>query len=161
MRPSELTLACRPSIFFYLSAVPMGCELISMPLTYVAMKRGPWFSVFSGLACMVTSVLIALLCPETRGMAASPPDDAAGRAGLRNLRPRLSALCEQVMALFQAMFLENRRLGLLLSSLLFTTLGRYASTVLMQYTTKRFGWSWSQVRLSAQSGKTCRQDLVH
>ncbi|KAM4066384.1 major facilitator superfamily protein [Hirsutella rhossiliensis] len=148
---SKLTLTRWPSIFFYLSAVPMGCELISMPLAYVAMQRGPWFSVFVGLACMSTSVLIALICPETRSMAA-PESDAegveqtlgCGRVALKDLRPRLLTLVEQVTTLFQSMFLQDRRLGILLSSLLFTTLGRYASTILMQYTTKRFGWSWSQ-----------------
>lgn len=40
---------------------------------------------------------------------------------------------------------DNRPVGLFLLSLLFTTLGRYASTLELQYITKRYAWSWSQV----------------
>ncbi|KAH8682567.1 major facilitator superfamily domain-containing protein [Xylariales sp. PMI_506] len=54
---------------------------------------------------------------------------------------------DQIPILFRYFFVENKRLGLLLVSLIFTTFGNYASILLLQYTTKRFGWTWAQAGL--------------
>lgn len=40
----------------------------------------------------------------------------------------------------------NRRIVVLMLPLIFVTLGKYIQEMLLQYSTKRFGWSWSKVR---------------
>ncbi|KJZ73966.1 hypothetical protein HIM_06634 [Hirsutella minnesotensis 3608] len=154
------TDSTRSTVFFYLAAVPMGCELISMPLAYMAMELSPWFCVFVGLACLTSAMFIGLIIPETRGM--THPQLADDEYNLEdNDRERamcdkieshtLQSFClstvEQGAAMFQAMFCQNHRLAMLLFSLLFATLGTCESGILLQYSTKRFGWSWSQAGL--------------
>ena len=157
---------CRSTVFFYIAAVAIGAKLISGPLAYIAVEHDAWLSVYIGLACLFFSVLIALAFPETRDLSAagsqeSHGTDSAGSNGeSRDSSPsdsfsknravwtRISDALElkQMAVLVRYFFWENKRLGLLLVSFAFTTLGNYASVLLMQYTTKRFGWTWAKVR---------------
>lgn len=120
------------------------------------MERDVWFSVFSGFGIICFSFLAVLAMPETRGneIAAENTQDTDGDAEapvaggfltLHWLRSRLSAAFQELATSARILFWNNKSLGLLLGSFVFTTLGRYASTILMQYVAKRFGWSWSQV----------------
>lgn len=125
----------------------------------MAVERGVWLSVYIGLVCLFVSLLIALMFPETRSLSATENEDQTG--GERSdgsissnspkgqgLWARISEILElkQMAILIKYFFWENKRLGLLLLSLIFTTLGNYVTVVLMQYTTKRFGWTWAKVR---------------
>lgn len=120
----------------------------------MAMARGAWFSVLVGFGCLSAAVLLALTFPETRRLAVpneivddSDPDSLATSGP----SSRISAAVEETLASIQCLFWENKRLGLLLFSLIFTTFGTYVSVILMQYTTKRFGWTWSEVRCARAS----------
>ncbi|POR35886.1 Uncharacterized protein TPAR_03920 [Tolypocladium paradoxum] len=125
------------------------------PVTYLAMQRDVWFSVFLGFGIMCLSVLVALAIPETRGKrtAVGNTQDADGDAGasvpggsltLHWLRSRVSATVKELATSTRVLFWGNKSLGLLLGSFVFTNLGKSASAILMQYAAKRFGWSWSQ-----------------
>ncbi|KXX82085.1 hypothetical protein MMYC01_201549 [Madurella mycetomatis] len=51
--------------FFYIGASLMGGALMANPIVYLAMKRGPWFSIEAGLICLSIATVIAFLIPET------------------------------------------------------------------------------------------------
>lgn len=127
----------------------------------MVVERDVWLSVYLGMACLFVSVLIALAFPETRVPSVAeteePSNDESERSDgsvssntikTRVLWTRIYDILElkQMAILVKYFFWENKRIGLLLFSLIFTTLGNYASIILMQYTTKRFGWTWGKVR---------------
>ncbi|KAF4511925.1 hypothetical protein G6O67_001122 [Ophiocordyceps sinensis] len=140
------TEAQRSATFFHLAAAIIGGQLVAGPLAFLAMARGPWFSVLLGVGCLSTAVLVALGFPETRQKASENDDDDYPPS--LDPGPGLSpaALRRAAMSI-RRLFWDNKRLGLLLFSLVFTTLGRYISVILAQYTTKRFHWSWSEAAL--------------
>lgn len=120
------------------------------------MARGAWFSVFVGVGCLSAAVLVALTFPETRDAAKrgettrNDGDDndfensySVPYAGLRAWS---HLALKQVTTSVRSYFWDDKRLGLLLFSLIFTSLSKYVSTILMQYTTKRYHWSWAEVR---------------
>ncbi|KAF4504262.1 hypothetical protein G6O67_008435 [Ophiocordyceps sinensis] len=152
--------AQRSFIFFYLAAATIGGELIAGPVAYLAMTRGAWFSVFMGAGCLSAAILVALAFPETRNKAArdeSTRDDGDGdqpenSPSLRlfrcaGLRACSKLALKQATTSVRSYFWDDKRLGLLLFSLVFTSLGKFISVILMQYTTKRFHWSWSEAAL--------------
>lgn len=123
------------------------------------MTRGAWFSVFMGAGCLSAAILVALAFPETRNKAArdeSTRDDDDGdqpenSPSLRlfrcaGLRAWSKLALKHATTSVRSYFWDDKRLGLLLFSLIFTSLGKFISVILMQYTTKRFHWSWSEVR---------------
>lgn len=70
-----------------------------------------------------------------------------GKARLLSvLRQRAVTGVRQVAESAHFLFRENKKLGMLLISMLVSTFGRFATIILQQYISKRFGWTWSQVR---------------
>ncbi|EHK18451.1 uncharacterized protein TRIVIDRAFT_158459 [Trichoderma virens Gv29-8] len=155
------TEAQRSTVFFYVAAVAIGGKLISGPLAFMAVQHSVWLSVYIGLVCLLACVLLALAFPETRPLSAVETEetrnDDDGRSDTsassnitksRGLKMRIYDLLElEKLAILVKYFWENKRLGLLLLSLIFTTLGNYVTIILMQYTTKRFGWTWAKAGL--------------
>ncbi|KAL7908231.1 hypothetical protein GGI35DRAFT_453658 [Trichoderma velutinum] len=152
--------AQRSTVFFYVTAVAIGAKLMSGPLAFIAVQRDLWLSVYIGLACLFISVLIALAIPETRALSAVEVEEPSNDENEQNdssvssytdkkwaLWTRIYEILEikQMATLVKYFVWENQRLGLLLFSLVFATLGNYVSLILMQYTTKRFGWTWAKV----------------
>ena len=74
----QLTLMCRSTAFFYLGASLMGGGLVASPIVYLAMQRGPWFTIEAGLICLSIATIIAFLVPETvdKTAAAKYSDDS-------------------------------------------------------------------------------------
>lgn len=120
------------------------------------MTRGPWFSALLGVGCLGIGVLVAFSLPETRGLKdssgtsedvdndAHDSEDQEASKG-NKLWALFVSTQRQASEMFQSLFWRNKKLGLLLFSLVFTTLGRYVVMIIRQYATKRFGWSWSEV----------------
>lgn len=47
----------------------------------------------------------------------------------------------------------NKRVAFLILPFVFVSLGKYVQELLLQYATKRYGWSWSEVCVSPQERK--------
>ncbi|KJZ76344.1 hypothetical protein HIM_04426 [Hirsutella minnesotensis 3608] len=156
----------RSTTFFYLAAATIGGELASGPLAYVSMRNlGAWSSVFIGIMCLAAAALIAFAVPETRQPKAKESDAECRGQDVRrpvseSLRRRLSDGVKRAAASARRLFWDNRTLGLLLFSLLFSTLGKYVSLILKQYTAKRFQWSWSEAALLSSISAAVNLGLV-
>lgn len=143
-------------MFFYLGAAILAGELISGPAVYYLMEINTWIPVWSGLGCLGLSTIVSRFVPETLSKSEAAPESPTGEpsrpapgmnsnqtSGLRYIfRPRTSKLY-QAVAWFTKMHLS---VTALLFTLLVTTFGRFAQELLSQYVTKRYSWSWSQVR---------------
>ncbi|KAK1751710.1 major facilitator superfamily domain-containing protein [Echria macrotheca] len=158
--------AQRATAFFYLGASLMGGALIANPLVFLAMKRGPWFSISIGLSCLAASTVIAFLTPETlsyrqqhapshtenNNAAASSPVEADTTAAALKPNPllqRASAALSQTLHSVRFLFWEHKLVGFLLLSLGLEIFGRSVVLQLMQYASRRFHMSYSEAGLLA------------
>jgi len=149
----------RSATFFLLAAANMGGELLGSPMAYLAMQRGAWLTAFLGLALMCLSMVCALALPETHPrMADRPrpqqpdepcaaPHSTKGLLSLSAMRKGLGGFKTELAKSFRVVFLDDKRIGILLSGFVASSLGRFAMSLLVQYAAKRYGWSWSQVRV--------------
>ncbi|KAK0732543.1 major facilitator superfamily domain-containing protein [Apiosordaria backusii] len=147
----------RSTTFFYLGSAVMGGALVANPITYLAMQKGLWFSVFTGLICLAATTLLAFCIPQTlceRSSIAIPEPEAPSdrqhdQKGytLRRLVCHIQAGLSQTSRTAQWMFLEQRLVGLLLFSIMLEVLGRDVVIVTMQYVTKRLEISWAEAGL--------------
>ncbi|KID94349.1 Major facilitator superfamily, partial [Metarhizium majus ARSEF 297] len=147
----------RTTAFFYLGAAMTVVELISGPLTYLLMKRGDWFCVFTGLAGLCLANILALLLPESRDAntlrkhtpTSRQPESHQQQTGsgffeLLSKLPNAAATCIMAATNFVS---NNAHSTLLLVGVAFGTLGQDVIILLQQYMTKRFGLSWARASL--------------
>ncbi|OAA77372.1 Major facilitator superfamily domain, general substrate transporter [Akanthomyces lecanii RCEF 1005] len=146
-------------MFSYLGAAITAAELIGSPLAWLIMRRGAWLAIYISFFLMVMGAVCALFIPDIRGDA-RPASAATWKAG-SVFRPsfvqrQLVAAGRKVRHIVRTQFIEQRTLGLLLISLLFTTLGKAFTLLLAQYVARRFGWTWGETGLlsSLQGGIT-------
>lgn len=119
------------------------------------MKSGDWYTVFVGFVGLCLSTLIPLALPETRDIAtlqkhaateSSTPaaDDQQGKNFTTKMRTKMGSLCITLTEVTKTFVQDNKKARLLFLSVLFSTLGRDAVILLLQYASKRFNLSWSQ-----------------
>ncbi|KAI3398099.1 hypothetical protein diail_9852 [Diaporthe ilicicola] len=146
-------------VLFRFYSVLLVAELVANPLGGFLLSIGPWISLSTGNGFMVLVIMSLHILPET--LAVRRWHDArAGKAP----RPRLAALGgddddeglkkssiraafddarDQLVEVWEFL-IGNKRLVVLMLPLIFATLGRYIQEMLLQYATKRYGWSWSK-----------------
>lgn len=154
----NLTSLLSSTVFFYISAIALVGKLVGSPLTYAAMSRGNWFAVYTGMGFSTGATLATFFLPSTDNIKPVESRDAdcspVGDGSLPHLKTDYFDGVKKAAALIQTMFWENKQLGMLLSTFLFTSLGKSVPIILMQYMTKRFQWTWAEVRhQSIQSRK--------
>ncbi|KAK4219174.1 major facilitator superfamily domain-containing protein [Rhypophila decipiens] len=146
----------RSTAFSYLTAGMHAGAIIAPPATYWLMKvGGDWTSVYVGLSILVLAIIFALCLPETLRSRPSeeealPPFSSNGaiKPGLGKPKDLLLPKMKTGLRQFRDFLkLFHTNLILLMTSILLTTFGRDAQTVLMQYVTVKFGWSWSEAGL--------------
>lgn len=136
----------RSTIFSFLAAAVVVGEMIASPLAYYLMGIDAWISIYSGLGCLVLGVLVTLILPETLEKPRYLTiDRAASSSWYHAARLELLRMGEAVLWVIW----RDWTVVALLATFLLTTLGRFAQELLLQYVTKRYGWSWSQVRYSS------------
>ncbi|TDZ21047.1 Efflux pump ustT [Colletotrichum orbiculare MAFF 240422] len=135
----------RSTIFSYLAAAVVGGELLASPLVYFLMGLDVWLSIYVGLGCLVLSIVVSLMLPETlpKKQTNGPSEDTQSLPWYDVARSELARLGQAVLWVVW----REWRVLLLLFTFLLTTLGRFAQEILLQYVTKRYGWSWSQASL--------------
>lgn len=117
---------------------------------------GAWATIFVGSLLVTFSVPLAAFLPETRSAAVVKHAKAAGGTAdseiefvkpgpWSNLQAVVSPVWRQLSLINRTLFVGNPVVGLLLFSTLFFTLGKSVSMMMLQYVTKRFGWSWAKV----------------
>ncbi|KAK3187282.1 hypothetical protein K4F52_003913 [Lecanicillium sp. MT-2017a] len=133
----------RSTIFFYLSALQIVNQLISGPLAYSAMKRGPVLTHCLAIGCLAFGNLLAMALPGD----ISTPKKKVDGGGARSILPRLRAAVKQAADGLRRMFRGNVRLALLLVSLWFTMIGAHENIIRLQYSVRRYGFTWGEAGL--------------
>lgn len=156
-----LTLILRASVLFRLFAVFMVGSLIANPLGGFLLSQGPWVALFTGNFFMFMSITALCFLPETlivrkwhdakagkiSGLSSSLNLQVSeGEEDLKNSDFRAAVDAAKVQLLNGREFLvTNKRVVVLMIPLIFETVEKYIEELLMQYSTKRYGWSWSKV----------------
>lgn len=105
-----------------------------------------------GITFLPETLVIRRWHDERSGHGASQPDLSADVEGLDAVK---KSIFQKAIGVAQANFkgvwdfvLGNKHIVLLMLPQLFVALGKYVSELLLQYSTKRYGWSWSKVSTS-------------
>lgn len=147
-------------MFSYLGAVLTGAQLIGSPLAYLLMQRGAWLAIYVSFILLCLAGVLSVLVPDVRvesktvDTSDSPSFQAVDLLKASFMRRKLAAACRKVQHIFRTQFIEQRTLGLLLSSLAFTMFGKAFTLTLAQYVRTRYGWTWAETGLleSLQGG---------
>lgn len=145
-------------VLFRFHSVFLVAELVANPLGGFLVGKSPWLTLVIGNVFMVLVMGSVYIFPETlavrlwhdkrAGKVPSPrlmPSDGDDGDELKksSMRAALDDARAQVMEVWDFL-IGNRRIVVLMLPLIFVTLGRYVQEMLLQYATKRFGWSWSK-----------------
>lgn len=113
---------------------------------YLLININTWLPMYCGLGCLWLATILAICLPwafaEKKGHKYEDSETTPNK-----FESPTNTAREQLMAIVTAAMWFAR--GNILVTLLFltflvTTLGRLAQDVLLQYITKRYGWSWAQ-----------------
>lgn len=136
-------------MFFQLTAVFLGAQMISEPLGGAMLLWDPWIPLLVSLFFLVLATLLVLVFPETVHLHDGKRSwEEADHTG--DNVPRLAKLAQTAregLLDMWAFVLGNRSVVFLLLSFIFSILGRYAGEILRQYSTDRYGWSWSKASM--------------
>ncbi|KAJ6781210.1 hypothetical protein PWT90_10566 [Aphanocladium album] len=133
----------RAEILFYMGSIGSVNFMIGGFIVYWAMSIGPVFAQTLGCIGFAAETLLAFTLP--RGLATGEPVQPADSeaSGWEAIRHGFSGIKDGVMG-FGKLFSRNRQLGLLLFSLIISTIGARQSAIRQQYVTHRYGWSWGK-----------------
>ena len=118
------------------------------------METDPWIPIFIGLGLTVPGMLLAWGIPETMTAAKIPgdvpsdledetPEEAGAKGILGHVKDGISRL--RKAAIF--FIWSNKRISLLLFTVMMCTFGKGAQDMIMQIARRRHSWTWAQVSL--------------
>jgi len=143
-----VAISTRATVFFHMTAAFLASQMIAGPTGGTLLAWNPWIPLLLALALLVICCFLAFFAmPETvhvhdhhnTSAALDEDDDPAASKLLRKARAGL----EEVYTFI----LGNTRLAFLIISMVFIILGRIVGEVLLQYSTDRYGWSWTKASL--------------
>ncbi|EGX91870.1 MFS transporter, putative [Cordyceps militaris CM01] len=133
----------RSTTFFYMNATPIGTQVLGGVAAFLLMRVSPWLCIYCGASFSAMATLIAFLFPASVLSGKFVEQEVTDTAEIQTLWGHL----QQLRDAFLWFTRENFVTISLLSTLLVTTLGRSAPDILLQYITKRYGWTWSDASL--------------
>lgn len=156
----------RATSFFYFSAVVLTAEIVATPISGLTMTENPWlpFLLSSGVEFLAVVVAI-LFAPETLPLM-RPKSGATTRSSTTDsiesttptkempfVRTVVAKISDSLKLIIESThFLStNLNVSLLLLVFFVATLSRQAMALLLQYTTKKYHWSYSGVSSSSSS----------
>ncbi|KAM3558584.1 hypothetical protein MY1884_003922 [Beauveria asiatica] len=130
----------RSTTFFYVNATPIGSQVVGSLVASALIRMSVWVSAYCGALLAVLATLTAFFFSVD--VSQGKPETAIGNEQEpQTLHGQLQQISNAVMWFTRQDFLSIS----LLSTLLVTTLGRSAPDILLQYVTKRYGWTWADV----------------
>lgn len=140
----------RSTAFFRLEAAALLAEFVGPIFASGFMEKSVWIPLLGGLSCQVFAVLLSLLVPETR-----PPktdevfrdDTGCGENGDENDSSD-AYTGSTIYARFQEIItflMQDHNVALLVLTFFVASIGRRSLELLLQYVSKRYGWTLAQV----------------
>lgn len=152
-------LVPRASVLFRFNSVFLVAELVSNPLGGFLLNINPWLSLIVGNICMILAFSGFYFLPETlvvrrwhdakTGRPSLSPSLATQDDGSLKRKSRVQFIVDAGQAQLRQVWdflITNKRIAILILPFVCVSLGRYIQELLLQYATKRYGWSWSKVR---------------
>lgn len=141
-----LTRKCpRATVFLYVGALTTLNQLAVSPLVYLAMEKSPILSAFIGTGLLAVGGLLSFALPKNTGMQNTKDSSGSPLVPETHWALRPFAVFKTAITAMKSLLQKNVHLGLLLVSLILTTIGHLESSFDLQYATKRYGWTWSKV----------------
>ena len=159
-----IPVAERATAFFHVGAAYLVSQMISAPLAGALMINNPWVPFLVALTIMALCIPTCMCFPETMDLhepreqetqrqtataqqtddseACNVEDDAAGAE--LTLTQKFSQKARESIGEVLDFVLLNKRISFLMLSAVFVILGKFVSEMLLQYATKRYGWTWSR-----------------
>lgn len=135
----------RSTVFFYITGAGVFSELITTSLTSLLMDIDVWLPSILSLACGTFVILVAAFAlPETLPLVTIDPHTVSipSKKGLQ--------LWERIMENFKVLFLD-KAVAALVAGFLVLRLGRQSLAISLQYVSRKYDWSLSEVRLASKS----------
>lgn len=158
---SKLTnIKYRATVFLQLMAAQLVSNMVAGPLAGVLMRRSPWIPTLTGFLLIILSVFTSLIYPETLELkklrsdlraANGEVDDAdpvaaTGEPDIHAAKKMTAKMLDNLLEMW-TFVVGNRRIMFLLISIMFFAVARFVQEMLLQYASKRFGWTWDEVRI--------------
>ena len=130
-------------------------EIVSSPLAGIIMIQTTWGTMLIGIMFLCLSMSIIVLMPETLDLATgayspklSDPETIEHEPSPcyvdnPSTEPRSRSAVQSLHATW-GFLRNNKKLASLILSLVFAVLSRFVQEMLLQYTTKRYSWTWSR-----------------
>ena len=134
----------RANVFFYAHAALCATEFFGPPLGSVLMNRDPWVALRVSILLLALAIPLALALPETLNESRIDSYSLQNRLSLS--RPSEATVVSKIMSHLPSLgFLlaDHRILFVLLTSISFI-FGQACANLVLQYTSRRYGWSLSQ-----------------
>ena len=124
--------------------------MIAGPIAYPLMQISQWYTAYAGLFFMIFTLAGTMCLPETlyyKGSSQANNVDQPPEAlsTFTTTYRRTIKLWRDTSSVMKSLLFRDKQLGLLLLSLMFTTIGTYSQFMLLQYISKRYGVSWAEV----------------
>lgn len=141
------------SLFY---SVLLSGELIGTPLGGILLSKSPWIALMTANVFMAIGLCVLCALPETlvvrrwhdrkngRQSSSRPRAAESGDNTKRSLLQSVSDTARYHILRIREFVLVNKRLVVLLVPFICVSPTKYISELLLQYSTKRFGWTWSK-----------------
>lgn len=147
----------RSRVTFYCEAMSIAAAMVAPAIGAILMEVDVWIPLLIQLACSAIAVMIAISTPETqsrvRKIRKSTNISVEQNTGTEsNALPARSRQAKSVLvslvrhsASTASFVVHDRNIMFIVLSFLFNEFGRQSLTFLLQYVSKRYGWSVANV----------------
>jgi len=148
----------RSRVTFYCEAMSIAAAMVAPAIGALLMEIDVWIPLLLQLACSGLATIIAMSTPETQSKACknrkSPSESAEQNKGTEsNAIPGSPKQAKSVLvsllrhsASTASFVVHDRNVMFIILSFLFNEFGRQSLSLLLQYVSKRYGWTVAKVR---------------
>ncbi|KAK4186417.1 major facilitator superfamily domain-containing protein [Podospora australis] len=144
----------RATVFLRFGAVFLASQMVAGPIGGGMMVRDPWFPLLVSLGVLFIGNVIVLFLPETLQLHDTKRIPAAQQRQDETVMDQDTSVPVKLWRKAKArgqevweFILLNKKVTVLMMSLVFVILGRFVGDLLLQYATKRYDWSWSRASM--------------
>jgi hypothetical protein len=165
-------------VFFYRFCTDLIAELFTPPLTAVLMEKNLWIPLLGAILFQGISTIMILIVPETLSIATRKQAndytdssqvgaDTSGKDEEQTWFIKWKYWMRETSDSF-SFITRDATVGALVFTFLISKVGRQSTNILLQYVSKRYGWTLAEVSiqysfvLTQTSNKPCdRLDCLH
>jgi hypothetical protein len=158
MFADTIPLAERASMFFSINAVALAASLFATPFSAFLMSYSPWIPIWVGFTLVMMGNLLVLIFPETMSTdqhineqaqptqgSEAPRSLSAAGPSQQTLHSTWNTIAREMVCIWQSILFGRAIMPLLLSFVITEIIGYAKEELMLQYSTKRFGWKWETV----------------